>query len=388
MGRRVLIVVNAEWYFVSHRLALARALQTHGYDVVIAAGVERGADRVITGEHLRFVTLDLRRRSLGPLQEWRTLWALYRLYRKERPDLVHHVTIKPIVYGSLAAKAAGVPAIINAITGRGAAFAQPGLRGTVLRWTLLAACRFAFAGKRTRVVFQNPEDLESFVRRRIIPAGRSVLIRGAGVDVDLFRPAPVPDGAPIIVLASRLLWEKGIAEFVDASRRLKTRGVTCRFVLVGVPDDENPHAVPRDVLERWQAEGVVEWWGLRDDMPHVLQSATVVALPTTYPEGVPKILLEAAACGRPIVAADVPGCREIVVDGSNGLLVPPRNAEALADAIETLLRQPELRVRMGANGRDLAVAEFSESRTIAATLAVYRELLGETATSHVAAAVL
>jgi glycosyltransferase involved in cell wall biosynthesis len=279
-----------------------------------------------------------------------------------------------------------VPAVINAVTGRGAAFAQPGLVGTLLRWALIAACRLAFAGKRTKVIFQNPEDLASFVQRGVVPDARAVLIRGAGVDIDVFRPAPVPDGIPIVVLAARLLWEKGIAEFVEASRQLKRRGVACRFVLVGVPDDENPHAVPKDSLERWQAENLVEWWGLRDDMPRVLQSATLVALPTTYPEGVPKILLEAAACGRPIVAADVPGCREIVEHGGNGLLVPPGDAKALADAINELLEHPESRARMGARGRELAVAEFSAARTIAETLAVYRDLLGESVTPRVAAA--
>ena len=388
MARRILIVVNAEWYFVSHRLALARALHAQGYEVVVAAGVERGAERAIVDEGLRFVPIDLRRRSLGIRQEFRTLSALYALYRKERPDLVHHVTLKPIVYGSLAAKAAGVPVVINAITGFGAAFAQPGLRGSLLRRVLTGACWFASTGKRTRVIFQNPEDLAAFVNRGVVRADRAVLIRGAGVDLDRFCPAPEPDGIPIVVLASRLLWEKGIAEFVEASRILRSRNVACRFVLVGVPDEQNPNAVPRCALEAWHLEGIIEWWGLRDDMPEVLRSSAVVALPTTYPEGVPKILLEAAASGRAIVASDVPGCREIVRDGRTGLLIPVRDPAALATAVQKLIEDAGLRGRMGAQGRELAVAEFSEAGTIAATLAVYAELLGQPRTPAVTAAVM
>ena len=374
--RRVLLVVNAEWYFVSHRLGLARALKAQGYEVVVAASVEREAQDVIEGEGFRFVALNLRRRSTGPRQELRTLAEFYRLYRHERPDLVHHVSIKPVVYGSLAAKAVGVPAVINAITGLGTAFGRPGLRGSALRWGLTVACRAAFAGRRTRVIFQNPDDLTWFVRRGVVASERALLIRGAGVDVNRFRPAPGPAGAPIVMLASRLLWDKGVGEFVEASRRLKESGLACRFVLVGVPDDENPNSIPLEVIRGWQAESIVEWWGLRDDMASVLQSASVVALPS-YREGLPKVLLEAAACGRALIATDVPGCREVVSDGDNGLLVPPRDPVALAAAIDRLLRHGELRARMGERSRAIVVSGFSEDQTIEATLAVYRELLGD-----------
>jgi glycosyltransferase involved in cell wall biosynthesis len=226
------------------------------------------------------------------------------------------------------------------------------------------------------VVFQNPQDQAWFVDRGAIALDQTVLIRGAGVDVQRFQPGPAPKGEPIVLLAARLLWEKGIGEFVDAARELKARGVACRFVLVGAPDNENPNPIPEPVLRQWAAEGLIEWWGLQDDMPKVLQESSVVALPTTYPEGVPKILLEAASCAKAIVATDVPGCREIVIDGETGLLVPPRNAKALADAVARLLADARLRSDLGCRARALVVDEFSEEKTIAATLAVYRDLLG------------
>jgi glycosyltransferase involved in cell wall biosynthesis len=214
-----------------------------------------------------------------------------------------------------------------------------------------------------------------FVERHLVPAGRAVLIRGSGVDVRAFSPSEEPEGVPVVLLASRLLWDKGVREFVEAARKLRGRGQACRFVLVGVPDKENPEAVPEATLRAWSAEGIVEWWGLRDDMPAVLRQAALVVLPS-YREGIPKILLEAAAGGRPIVTTDVSGCREVVRDGENGLLVPPRDASSLAEAIATLLRDRSLRERMGRRGREIAVSEFSEEVVIAATLSVYRDALG------------
>jgi glycosyltransferase involved in cell wall biosynthesis len=376
MSLRVLIVVNAEWYFLSHRLALARALRDHGYEVAVAATVERGRRSAIESEGLRFLPLHLRRRSVNPLREAATLLELVRLYRRERPDLVHHVTIKPVVYGSLAARRTGVPAVVNTIPGLGHTFRAGGVCANGLRWAVSFGYRVALADRRVRVIFQNPDDRDLFVTRRIVTEDRARVIRGSGVDVCGFSPSHEPTGVPVVLLASRLLWDKGVGDFVEAARRLRARGQPSRFVLVGAPDQENRRAVSEATLRDWANEGTVEWWGLRDDMPSVLRAATIVALPTFYREGTPKILLEAAACGRPIVATDVPGCREIVRPGENGLLVPPRDAGALADALAALLADKELRARMGARGREIAVAEFSEDVVISQTLAVYGEVLG------------
>lgn len=374
MSPRILIVVNAEWYFWSHRLSLAKALQAHGCTVVIAAAVERGYQSAIEGQGLRFIPLHLQRRSISPSAELASLHELFQLYRRERPDLVHHVTIKPVLYGSLAARVSGVPAVINTIPGLGYVFMES--NGRLLREAISAVYALALSGRHVRVIFQNPDDRQIFVSRKLVSPERAVVIRGSGVDVYRFVPSPEPSGIPIVLLASRLLWDKGVGELVEASRRLRQDGVSCRVVLVGVPDDENPNSIPVAMLEGWHAEGVIEWWGLRDDMPNVLRQATIVTLPSYYPEGVPKILLEAAAAGHPLITTDTPGCREVVHHGENGFLVPVRDATALADAIRVLLQDARLRVPMRAKSRELAVAEFSEERVLDETLRVYRELLG------------
>lgn len=376
MNLRILIVVNSEWYFWSHRLSLAKALQAAGCDVSVAASDERGYSASIVAEGLRFVPLRLQRRSIAPHRELTSMGELFQLYRRERPDLVHHVTIKPVLYGSIAAKAARVPLVINAIPGLGYMFLGEGWHGRLRQQMVLAAYRMALSGERTRVIFQNPDDRALFVSQHVVPMDRTVLIRGSGVDISRFAPSPEQVGLPIVLLASRLLWDKGVGELVEASRYLKKDGVACRVVLVGVPDTGNPKAIPVSLLERWQSEGIIEWWGLRNDMPEVLKAASIVVLPS-YREGIPKILLEAAAAGRPVVTTDTPGCREIVRHGENGLLVPPYDSKALAQALHRLLQDSMLRIQMGMRGRTIATSEFSEAQVIKETLSVYSELLGE-----------
>lgn len=371
---KVLIVVNADWYFWSHRLPLARALRSAGYDVVVVAAEERGFRPRIEADGFRFVPLRLRRGSTNAVRELGTLIDFVRIYRRERPDLLHHVSIKPVLYGSLAARCAGRPAIINAVAGLGYTFLPDVRRSTVGRivaYLLRIACR----GRRTVLLCQNPEDRDALVAARIAPPERVTLIRGSGVDVSEFAPSPEPAGTPVVLLSSRMLRDKGVHEFVDAARQLRARGVSMRAVLVGIPDAENPNAVSERDLQRWNDEGAVEWWGLRDDMPRVMAEASVVVLPTYYPEGVPKVLIEAAASGRAIVATDVPGCREIARAGVNADLVPPRNPILLADAIERLLADPATRAAYGRAGRAIAVAEFASDRVLRDTLALYDRLL-------------
>ena len=371
----ILIVVNAEWYFWSHRLPLARALRDHGCQVIIAAAVERGYQQAIEKEGFRFFRLQLRRQSSNPWREIVNLLELFRLYRKQRPDLVHHITIKPVLYGSLAAKAACVPLVINTIPGLGYLFLQTGLRGSILRYVASSAYRLALSGKHSHVIMQNPDDLRMFVSKKLVPVDRVTLIRGSGVNIHEFVPSPEPPGLPVVLFTGRLLWDKGLQELVEASRLLKKDGIRCRVVIVGVPDPENPNSVSEETVRAWQMEGIIEWWGLRNDMPKVLSLSAIVVLPS-YREGVPKFLLEAASAGRPIITTDVPGCRETVVQGENGLLVPPRDPVALSRAIRTLVCNSNLRKEMGIRSREIAVSGFSEERIIEETLNVYRTLLG------------
>jgi glycosyltransferase involved in cell wall biosynthesis len=238
-----------------------------------------------------------------------------------------------------------------------------------------AAYRPVFAGERTRAIIQNAENMETLIAAGIVPRERAVLIRGSGVDTERFAPAPEPPGPPTILFASRLLWSKGLGELVEAARLMRQRGIDARLMVVGSPDRENPECVTETVIRGWEAEGMIEWLGEREDMPSVFRQAHIVALPS-WDEGAPKVLLEAAASGRAIVTTDIPGCRQIVRDGVNGFLVPTRDPIALARALTELISQPALRARMAAAGRAVALSEFDESIIVEQTLAVYRDLMG------------
>jgi glycosyltransferase involved in cell wall biosynthesis len=370
---RIVFVVNEDWFFLSHRLVLARAARAAGATVAVVAG-DTGKGDAIRGEGLQFTPLPISRKGTRPWEEVRTLAFLLRLYQRLRPDLIHHVTPKPVLYGSLAARALRNTGVVNAISGLGYAF-TPDRRARLLRPIVTRLYRVALAHPRSRTIFQNHDTYRQFVDSGLIRRERAVLIRGSGVDCAVFRPTPEPTGRPIVMLAARMLWDKGIGEFVEAARLVRQTDPGTRFVLVGGPDSGNPLSVPQAQLDAWASEGVVEWWGHRQDMPQVIARAIVVVLPT-YHEGLPKALLEAAASGRAIVATNVPGCREIVRDQVNGLLVPARDAAALARAIETLVASPTLRARFGQAGRAIAVAEFSDRLVVRETLALYRELLG------------
>ena len=369
----LLFLITEDWYFWSHRLDLARAARDAGFDVTIATRVSAHGAQILN-EGFRLLPVALLRRNRNPIRELGAIVQLVRLYRRTRPDIVHHVAMKPILYGSFAAWIARVPVVINAFAGLGYAFTdrpdQPASLQACLRFGLTRMLNLA----QSLVLFQNSEDRDRLAQEGIVGAGCSRIVPGSGVDVERFCPREEAGGTPVVMLASRMLWDKGVGEFIDAARRLKQRAVPVRFVLVGRCDEDNPAAIGRHQLQDWVQEGVVEWWEHRDDMPEVLASAAIVTLPS-YREGLPKILLEAAACGKPIVAADVPGCREAVRHGVNGLLVPSRRAAALADAIGLLLEQPSRRAAMGAAGRDIAMREYSVPVVTGQMLALYRELL-------------
>ncbi len=369
---KLLFLVAEDWVFCSHRLSLARAARDAGYDVVVVTRVNRhGA--IIEREGLRLYPLALSRRSIDPWREWATLRRIIAIYRAERPDLVHHVTLKPIIYGSLAARAAKVPAVVNAFTGLGYVFIAQGAKGAGLRAVAGGLLKLALKGVRARTILQNDDDADSLVNAGIVRREDIVIIRGSGVDLSLFPVVPEPAGEPLVVLPARQLWDKGVGEFVAAARRLRADGVKARFVLVGDADAENPAAVPERTLLQWRESGDVEWWGHRDDIPAILAACHVVCLPS-YREGLPKTLLEAAAAGRPSVTTDVPGCRDIVLHGRTGLVVPARDDVRLAAALRQLVEDAPLRARFGAAARELVESGFTQQHVAQQTLALYAEL--------------
>ena len=374
----ILFVINDAPFFLSHRLPLAQAARTAGYDVHVAAP-ECPEVEQIRAAGLSHHAIPVSRWGTHPIEDAKTGLSLVRLYKRVKPHIVHHVTIKPVLYGSLAARLAKVPAVVNAVPGLGHVFVADGVKARILRVLVKKAYRLFLRHRRLRVIFQNPDDMRLFLDNGIVSADKALLIRGAGVDTAYYHATPLPESSPVVVMASRLLWNKGVGEFVAAATRLTTQGVKARFALVGEPEAGNPAAVPTEQLEAWAEEGVVEWWGRRSDMPAVFAQSSMVCLPSYYPEGVPKVLIEAASSERAIVTTDTPGCREIVRDGENGWIVPPRDVEALASALRRLIDDRVLCERMGQRGREIVIEAFSVDKVVGDTLQLYCDLLQEVA---------
>ena len=372
MQLRLLFVVTEDWYFVSHRLPLAVAAREAGFEVAVATRPGEDRER-IEAAGIRFLPLEIDRRGMNPFKETISVVRLARLMRRERPDLVHLVALKPVLLGNLAARLSGVKRRVSAVAGMGFLFTGE-KRGGMLAPAVRRLLGQALRG--SRVIVQNPDDARLLRESLGVPAEDLRLIRGAGVDLEKFQPRPEPSGVPLVMLPSRLLWDKGVGEFVEAARRLLASGVQARFVLVGAPDPANPASVHHANLDQWQEEGVIEWWGHQKEMATVLAQAHLVCLPS-YREGLPKVLIEAVASGRAVVTCNVPGCREVVAQGETGLLVPAQDAAALADAIRTLLEDPAWRRRLGEAGRARAERLFGQQRVNEETLAIYRELLNE-----------
>lgn len=377
---KLLFLVTEDWYFCSHRLPVARAACDAGFDVAVATRVRADGER-IRAEGFRLLPLPWRRLGDGAAGNARALAAIVRLYRRERPDIVHHVALKPVLFGGLALRLAfpgrrGRPAAIAAVTGLGSGLgANAGGRARLIRPLLGRAVRLAAGGG--RIIVQNPEDGAALARLGI-DRGRLALIRGSGVDTGHFRPLPPPP-APVVAIAlvARMLRSKGVLDAVAAVRRLRTQGIAVELLLAGPTDPDNHDSLDDRELAALAAEPGVEWLGRVEDVRSVWRRAAVAVLPSIYGEGVPKALLEAAACARPIVAADMPGCREIVRPGENGLLVPPQDVAALAAALAALAEDAPRRRAMGEAGRRLVEREFADSQVAEATLALYRELLRE-----------
>ena len=367
---RILYFVTEDWFVCSHWLALMKEAKNAGYEVVVVTRTDRHAE-IIKQHGISVIPFDMSRRGSNPFREITAILRLVGIYREEKPDIAHHIAMKPMLYGSLAAHLARVSHTINWVAGMGWLFVSNNRRARILKSVVRKMLGVSLRG--TAVIVENVDDRALIADLGI--ANRHIhLIRGAGVDTSLYVPSPEPEGEHLVVLPARMLWDKGVGEFVDAARQLGQRGVNARFVLAGEPDAGNPASVPEQQLEAWQDEGVVECWGRREDMPQVLAQSNIVCLPS-YREGLPKALLEAASCARAIVTTNVPGCRDVVRDGDNGLLVEARNATALADALEKLLSDPGLRQQMGQRGRERVLNEFSQERIVGQVLALYREVL-------------
>lgn len=375
---KLLFVVADDWYFLSHRLPLARAALREGFEVVVATRIGT-KDQEILDAGCRLIPLEhLKREKRSPLGELRAIRELRTIYRRENPDIIHHVALKPVLYGNIGAL--GLPLkIVNAFAGLGYLESSKSPKAMILRTVIWNMMRFLLNRPKAFTILQNFEDRDFAVNTLGMSLENTEVIMGSGVDLELFRPSPQPSGVPIVMLPSRLLWNKGVAEFVAAAELLISTGVKARFVLVGDTDEGSPSAIPRSRIAEWNDSGSIEWWGKMNDMQKVIPQGSIICLPS-YREGIPKVLIEAAACGRPIVTTDVPGCRDVVQHYVNGMLVPARNTDVLALTIRVLLGNSDLRARMGDAGRKIA-AHFSQDVVIEKTLTRYG-LLTSSRTVH------
>jgi glycosyltransferase involved in cell wall biosynthesis len=373
MTPKLMYVISEDWFFCSHFLERAVAARAAGYDVAVMTREQAHGEK-IRAAGIRVLPMNLNRGGLNPVSEFLSLMKIWFACRRERADVLHHIGAKAIFYGSLAALLSRRrPAIVNAPVGMGYVFSSEQLMARLLRPGFRLAYRLLLNPRRSRVIFENPDDAAWFMNNGVVRPDDAAVIRGAGIDIGKFRPVPAPGGLPVVALVARMLRDKGVCEFVEAAHRLHDMGVAARFVLVGDPDPENPASIPAEQLRSWHGQKGVEWWGWREDMAAVWRDVHVACLPS-WREGLPKALLEAAACGLPIVTTDTVGCREVVRNGDNGLLVPVGDVPALAKALGVLISDADLRGRMGKQSRARAEREFSSDRVIRETLWVYRSL--------------
>jgi len=376
---RLMFLVTEDWYFWSHRLPMAQAAAAAGYEVHVATRVDRHGG-LIEAAGFAVHPLAWRRSRNDPASVVRQVREVAALFRRTRPDIVHNVSLKPVLVGGLAARLTGVPAMVHGINGLGAAFTATGWRARARRFVITRLLRGVFGGgvgrgPRTVAVVQNDHDRQVLQDRRIVSADRIRVIRGSGVDPDQFQVLPEPVGPVTVAYVGRMLRNKGVDVVVEAVQEVRRRGVDLRLLLAGKPDPDNPTSFDEETVRRWAGLPGVEWLGHVADVRRVWARAHIAVLMSVGGEGVPKSLLEAAACGRPVVASRVPGCADIARDGESGTTVPVGDVRALADALVRLAGDAALRVRYGHAGRRLVAAGFSAEEVGRQVVASYRGLL-------------
>ena len=369
---RLLFVVTEDWYFWSHRLPIARAARDAGFEVHVATRVSEHGDR-IRAERFQLHPLGWRRRGFSIFGEIGTLVALWRLYRTLRPRIIHHIAIKPVLFGSIVARLARCQSVINSINGLGLAFTSQGTVANLRRALLRLLFYFGADRAANLMIMQNDDDRQTLHDRGFVSRSRTCIIRGSGIDTEEYQPLPEPEGTPTIATVTRMLSIKGVADVVQASRILLSRGLSHRLLLVGSSDPGNPSSIPSKTLESWASEPNIEFRGFVTDVRTIWRDSHIAVLASHGGEGLPKSLLEAAACGRPLIATDVPGCREIVRRDVTGILVRPRDPEMLADAMQQLINDRAMRIRFGNASRHVSASEFADNVVVASLMSVYRD---------------
>jgi len=366
--------VNVDWFFLSHRLQIALTAQSNEFDVTIVAK-DTGNKKIILNHGLRFIDLPINRSKLNILKDINTIQFLINLYRMEKPDFVHHITIKPVLFGSLAARLTKVKYVVNAISGLGHIFIGNNFLDIVLRKFIKMFYKISFFKINKKVIFQNKHDQALFIKSKIVRNYQTEIIRGSGVNLKEYKYISEGRSQIVILFASRLLWTKGIGVFIEAAKIILKEKINAKFIVVGRLDYDNPARVFEKEMINWQNDDLIEWGGHVTNVMDILAKSNIVCLPTFYGEGIPKILIEAASCGRAIIATDVPGCNDIVTHYHNGLLIPPHNVDALVESLKILINDDHLRMTMGKRSRELAENYFSIDLIVKQHMDIYRSFL-------------
>ncbi len=371
--KRLLFLVNVDWFFVSHRLGIARAALEKGYEVHVATTLTNQAS-IIQENGLILHEVQMSRSGSKIMGNLKTLIKIVKIFRKVNPKLVHLVTIKPVILGGIAARLTKIHGVIAAVSGLGSSFLDEGILGKIKRFFIKKLYRISLSNLNIQVICQNQNDVEDIQKISKLPLTNFSLIEGSGVSLTKFTYSEDDNEIPNVIMASRLLRDKGVMEFADAARLLKESNANVNMILVGETDPHNPSSIKTSQVTSWEREGILEYWGHKEDMEKILQQSSIVVLPS-YREGFPKILIEAAACGRAVITTDVPGCRDAIYDGITGILVPERNAIALANSIKELTIKPNFYKEMGKRGRKMAESRFDVNNVISKHFKIYNQLL-------------
>lgn len=370
---KLLFFIAEDWAFCSHRLSLAIAAKEAGYDVTVVTRVNNHGSMIVNNGIALVPIKSMSRSGINPIREISVIIEIWRIYKNLKPDLVHQVGFKPVIYGSLVSRILRINGIVNAVAGLGFVFTSKKILAKLLRPLVKMMLLRLLNYKNTSVIVQNNHDLEVLRTEIGLKKCNFYLISGAGVNPSLYNTKISVTNPPLVVLISRMLWDKGIGDFVKAAHIIKNLNVNARFALIGSPDLDNPTSIPEKQLKAWHESGIIEWWGHRSDIPYILKKVSIFCLPTFYGEGMPKVLIEAMASSLPIITTDIPGCRELVAGGKNGLLIAPHDVKSLSASILKLINNPDLCAKMGKSGRLMVEKNLSLEKVIQKTLLVYKK---------------
>ncbi len=371
---KIFLVSNTDWYLYRFRLSLGKDLLEYGMEPVFISPFGKYVEK-IRAAGIRWLEWNVERRSYFPSQELISVFRFMNLLRVEKPALIHNHTIKPVFYGSLSARLVHFPNVVNSITGRGYLFLGNTLSLRITRKIVIPVYRFVTDNPNYVTIFENQDDLGYFKSFGSFSHTHNVIIPGVGVDIHYYQPTPEPNEIPVIAYVGRLLWDKGVQTFVEAAKVLKQKGIKVRMVLIGSTDPGNPTSIPEKIIHHWVQSGDVEWWGWQEEMPQVYKQCNIIVIPSLG-EGLSTTLLEAMASKRAVIATDVPGCRDVIQDKGTGILVPPNEPIAIADAITKLINSPNLRYQFATAGRLLIEKLYTTQHINQLTLQTYREILG------------